>query len=96
MFGYGIYDVFIIAAFLGIQYFLSTRNNPYWGALIPVVFTIWMTISLINGSINSLWFYFIILIIGLLFLLEQWDQGRKSLKKKHEKELEKMQAHDLN
>lgn len=95
MFGFGLYDAFIIAAFLGIQYFFATRNNPYWGALIPASFTIWMTISLVNGKIESFWFYIIILIIGLLFLFEQWHQGRESLKKKHEKELEKMHAHDL-
>ncbi|MCF3943414.1 hypothetical protein [Oceanobacillus alkalisoli] len=96
MFGYGIYDVLIIAAFLGVQYFFSTRNNPFWGAIVPILFATWMTISFINGNIESFWFYLIILIIGLLFLFEQWSEGRKSLKKKQEKELEKMQAHDLN
>lgn len=95
MFGFGIFDVFIIAAFLGMQYFFSTRNNPYWGALIPATFIIWMTTSLVLGNIDSFWIYIIILTIGLLLLFEQWHQGRKSLKKKHEKELEKMQAHDL-
>ena len=95
MFGFGIYDVFIIAAFLGLQYFLSTRNNPYWGAFVPILFASWMTWSYATGGIDKLLVYILILIIGILFLLEQWNLGRESLKKKREKELEKMQAHDL-
>jgi len=33
MFGFGFYDVFIIAGILGVQYFFSTRNSVYWGDL---------------------------------------------------------------
>ena len=95
MFGFGIYDVFIIAAFLGIQYFLSTRNNAYWGVVVPIIFASWLTWYFRAGGIDKLLAYILILIIGLLFLFEQWNLGRKSLKKKREKELVKMQSHDL-
>lgn len=95
MFGFGIYDAFITAGFLGFQHFLSSRNNLYWAALLPALFVIWRTALFVTGNIEGFWLYFIILTIGLLFLLVQWSEGRKSLKEKQEKELNKMQAHDL-
>ncbi|VEI06933.1 hypothetical protein [Kurthia zopfii] len=37
----------------------------------------------------------VITIVGLLFLLVEWKSGRDAVKKKIEKELNKMQSHDL-
>ncbi|WP_279389166.1 hypothetical protein [Scopulibacillus darangshiensis] len=36
------------------------------------------------------------LLAGSAILLGEWDKGRKSLKKKRKKELEKIELHDLN
>lgn len=96
MFGFGFYDAFIIAGMLGIQYFFSTRNSVYWGAIIPVLLVIWLTWMLITVRIESILAYVLILIVGIIFLIEQWSNGRKSLRKHRKKELEKMQSHDMN
>lgn len=95
MFGFGIYDVLIIAVFLGIQSILSSKSNLYWGAILPILFVIWRTGLFVTGNNESFLSYILILIIGLLFLLGQWTNGRISLKERQEKELNKMQAHDL-
>ena len=96
MFGFGFYDVFIIAGILGIQYFLSTRNSFYWGALIPLIFISWRTWMLFTARIDSVLAYVLILIVGLFFLAAQWHSGRESLHNHRKKELNKMKAHDMN
>lgn len=95
MFGFGIYDVLIIAGILGVQHFLSSRESVYWGALIPLVFVGWRTWLFFteNGNFLS---YILILLVGLAFLIGGWYEGRKALHKKREQELKKMRAHDLN
>lgn len=94
MFGFGFYDVFIIAGILGIQYFLSTRNSVYWGGLIPLVFIVWRTWILWNENENFLHFT-LILLLGLAFLLAGWYEGRKALHKKRKQELDKMRSFDM-
>jgi len=94
MFGYGSYDVLIIAAILGIQHILSTRNNIYWGGLIPVIFVIWYT-SLFFINNEKFLSYILILILGLAFLIGEWVNGRNSLIKRRKKELDKMKSFDM-
>ncbi|MEK4800696.1 hypothetical protein MHI02_03755 [Oceanobacillus sp. FSL K6-0118] len=94
MFGFGFYDVFIIAGILGVQHFLSTRDSVYWGALIPLVFVIWRTWILFNENENLL-AYVLILLVGLAFLFGGWYEGRKALQKKRKQELDKMKSHDI-
>jgi len=94
MFGFGFYDVFIIAGILGVQYFLSTRNSVYWGGLIPIVFVAWRTWIFFNES-EKLLAYVLILLVGLAFLIGGWYEGRNALRKKRKQELDKMKSHDL-
>jgi len=95
MFGFGdIYDVLIIAGFLGLQYFLSTRHSIYWGIILPVSFIVWRGIIIFTTDVNVL-AQILITIVGLVFLLAQLSAGRKHLKEKQRKELEKMKSHDL-
>ncbi|WP_453989893.1 hypothetical protein [Bacillus nitroreducens] len=94
MFGFGFYDVFLIAGILGVQYFLSTRNSVYWGALIPLVFVSWRTWIFVNENEKFL-AYALILLVGLAFLIGGWIEGRKALHKKRMKELDKMKSFDL-
>jgi len=94
MFGFGFYDVFIIAGILGVQYFFSTRNSVYWGGLIPLVFVIWRTWILFNENEKFL-SYVLILILGLAFLIGEWYEGRNALHKKTKQELDKMSSHDM-
>lgn len=87
--------VFIYAGILAVQYFFSTRNNVYWGAIIPVVFTLFLTYMFVTNQIEHIFAFILILILGMLFLFGQWVGGRKSLRRRRRKELEKMQSHDL-
>ncbi|GGP11588.1 hypothetical protein [Oceanobacillus neutriphilus] len=95
MFGFGIYDAFMIAGFLAIQYFLSTRNNAYWGAVIPVLLVFWLTWSLITGRIESVLAYALILLVGMIVLAMEWHEGREALSKRRNKELDKMRSQDI-
>ena len=96
MFGTGdIYDVLIIAGFLGVQYFLATRNSFYWGAILPIAFLAWRG-SIIFTADGKILSHILITILGLAFLIGQWTAGRKSLKEKRKKELEKIKTQDLN
>ncbi|WP_256860574.1 hypothetical protein [Paraliobacillus ryukyuensis] len=94
MFGFGFYDVFIIAGILGVQYFLSTRNSVYWGGVIPLVFVVWRTWIFFNENEKFL-SYALILLLGLAFLIGGWYEGRKALHKKRKQELDKMKSHDM-
>lgn len=81
MLGFGTYDFLIYAGFLGVQYFLSTRKSAYWGGIIPVLFVFWLSWQFSTAQIESVIAYIVILLVGLLFLSEQWSMGRKSLQK---------------
>ncbi|GGK08918.1 hypothetical protein GCM10007063_34210 [Lentibacillus kapialis] len=73
MFGLGFYNVFIIAGILGVQYFFSTRDSVYWGALIPLIFIVWRTWLLFTGNENI-----------LAYVLTRVSHPDKSIKKRHE------------
>lgn len=94
MFGFGFYDVFIIAGILGVQHFLATRNSIYWGGLIPLVYVVWRTWIFFNGNEKFL-SYVLILLVGLAFLIGGWYEGRKALHKKRKQELDKMRFQDM-
>lgn len=94
MFGFGIFDVLIIAGILGVQHFLASRNSVYWGGLIPLAFVVWRTWMYFNGDEKFL-AYILILLVGLAFLIGGWYEGRKALHKKRKQELDKMKSHDM-
>ncbi|WP_258026516.1 hypothetical protein [Staphylococcus intermedius] len=79
---------------LAIQYFLSSSTNKYLGLIIPIVFSGFVIFMLVTdrlGIITSL----VLLVLGLIFLLEQWYKGQKNNKRKMNKELTKMKSKDL-
>ncbi|WP_286950172.1 hypothetical protein [Exiguobacterium sp. UBA4551] len=84
----------IISICLGIQYFLSSRHNPYLGIFMPIVLVIFLTWRYFDGRYNSFLAYVLILGVGMISLWEQWSRGRKKLKENQEKELERMRVHD--
>ncbi len=95
MFGLGgFYDVLVVAGFLALQYFFATRRHFLWGAILPIVFIGWR-IYMVSTNDSNLLVNGVITIVGLLFLLVEWKSGRDAVKKKIEKELNKMQSHDL-
>ncbi|MBF8153032.1 MULTISPECIES: hypothetical protein [Exiguobacterium] len=84
----------IISICLGIQYFLSSRHNPYLGIIMPIILVIFLTWRYFDGRYNSFLAYVLILGVGMISLWEQWSRGRKKLKENQEKELERMRVHD--
>lgn len=91
----GFYGVFIIAGILAVQFFLSTRNNAYWGAILPVAYFVLLTWMFISNRINSTIGYVLYLMLGLLFLIAEWNGGRKYVREKRKKELDKIKTFDM-
>lgn len=92
-----IYGFLIAIVILGIQSFLSRRNNVYWGAILPVMYLVTFTYLRFSETFfvkNTSSFLFGVF-GGLVVLLGAWANGRESLKKKRKKELEKMKLHDI-
>jgi len=90
-----IYRVLMIAGVMALQYFFSTRNSVYWGAIIPAVFLVWTSSMYATHHIVSFKGFIILLLVGMLFLIIEWEEGRKYLHKKQAKELDKIKAHDM-
>ena len=87
----------LYAVLLAIQYFLSRTGNKIVGAIVPVIFVIVLIYLYLTEKLGlNIWGAIIFGIIGLLFLLGQWDSEQKDKKKKMEKELDKMEGKDLN
>lgn len=85
------------AVLLAIQYFLSRTGNKIVGAIVPVIFVVVLIYLYLTEKLGlNIWGAIIFGIIGLLFLLGQWDSAQKDKKKKIEKELDKMEGKDLN
>ncbi|PKG22611.1 hypothetical protein [Niallia nealsonii] len=89
------YGVFIIAGVLAVQYFFSTRNSIYWGGIVPVAYIVFLTWMFITNHIESIIGFILILLLGILFLIIEWSGGRKYLREKTKKELDKMKTHDI-
>lgn len=88
-------SVLIIIAILVAQQILSSRNNAYWGAVMPVLFITGMTWLVVTHRLENIWAIIVFLVLGIGLLAEQWSLGRKSLAKKRKMELDKMKTHDI-
>ncbi|WP_054958480.1 hypothetical protein [Paenibacillus dakarensis] len=90
------YTLLVVLLALAVQYFLSTRNNGYWGSLLPVAYltmTIYVHFSgMFDYSVKQLILFGI---VGELFLIGYWISGRKIVENKQKKELTKMKAQDI-
>ncbi|AID42855.1 hypothetical protein [Staphylococcus xylosus] len=76
------------AVLLAIQYFLSRTGNKIVGAIVPVIFVIVLIYLYLSEKLGlNIWGAIIFGIIGLLFLLGQWDSAQKDNKKKDEKRI---------
>ena len=92
---FGFDRVLIAAGVLAVQFFFSTRNRAYWGALIPAAYAACLTWMFSTNQIESAMQYVLVLLTGLLFLFGEWRSGRIYYQKKRKKELDKMRASDL-
>lgn len=90
------YGWLIAIAVLGIQIFLSRRSNVYWGAILPVLYLVFICFWLYERIGTDSTFSLVLAAVGgLAVLLGIWNNGREALKKKRKKELEKMELHDI-
>ncbi|WP_436939131.1 hypothetical protein [Staphylococcus xylosus] len=76
----------LYAVLFAIQYFLSRTGNKIVGAIVPVIFVIVLIYLYLSEKLAlNIWGAVIFGIIGLLFLLGQWDSAQKDNKKKTKK-----------
>lgn len=91
---YELLSILILIIMFGLQYFLSTRSNKFLGAIIPIIFIIFVAFMYFSnnlGLITSI----VLLALGLILLIEQWYKGNKQKKVKYDKEMVKMKGKDL-
>jgi undecaprenyl pyrophosphate phosphatase UppP len=85
----------LIVAMSAIQYFMATRNPFILGVIMPVIFIGVMTWLFITNRIENKIMYIVLLIVGLILLIEEWVKGRKALRNRRQKEMNKMKTKDL-
>lgn len=85
----------LIVAMSAIQYFMATRNPFILGVIMPVIFIAVMTWLFITNRIENNIMYIVLLIVGLILLIEEWVKGRKALRNRRQKEMNKMKTKDL-
>ena len=89
-------NLFLYAVLFAVQYFLSKTGNKVIGGIVPVLFIVTLIVLYMTGKLGlNIWGTLIFCIIGLLFLLGQWDSAQKDNKKKEKRELDKMIGKDL-
>ena len=91
---YELLSILILIIMFGLQYFLSTRSNKFLGAIIPIIFIMFVAFMYFSnnlGLITSI----VLLALGLILLIEQWYKGNKQKKVNSSKEMVKMKGKDL-
>ena len=81
----GFYNVFIIAAILAVQFFLSTRNHAYLGAILPIVYFVLLTWSFLSNRMESFLGYILYLLLGLFSLSRNGEEDANIFLKKGKK-----------
>ncbi|MEJ8545823.1 hypothetical protein [Brevibacillus borstelensis] len=84
-------------AVLGLQHYLSRRDEAYWGAVLPVLFVAFFAYGKLSGLFAEGKEVSMTLaaVGGTAILLLAWVNGRNSVKEKRRKELEKIELLDL-
>ena len=86
-----LYGVLLSLGILITHHFLARRNNPVWGGIVPVLYLSFILWLFIIKKVE----FDMTLIIGFLFLVVLWGDGRMRIKSKRKKELEKIAIKDL-
>lgn len=91
-----VYGWAIAILVIGVQFYLSRKENAYWGAILPVLYLVFIVGWFIKklGEVETL-SLILAAVGGLAFLLSVWINGRDSLKKKRKKEMEKIELNDI-
>ena len=86
-----LYGVLLSLGILITHHFLVRRNNPVWGGIVPVLYLALILWIFIIKKVE----FDMIHIIGFLFLVGLWGDGRMRIKSRRKKELEKIAIKDL-
>lgn len=91
-----IITILVVLSLAATQYFLSKRKNFILGLIIPaliVVGSILFLIYIAKPGTIGFWIFRFLLLLGVS--LEIYSEGRKKIKEKNKKELDKMTIQDL-
>lgn len=91
-----IVEILIVIIVILTQHYLSTRNNPYFGGILPLAYIIVISFfftRLMSG--NDKFSSWLAIIGGLAAFLSIWIKGRETVKKKRQKELERIELNNL-
>ncbi|MFL0366030.1 hypothetical protein ACH0BF_23785 [Pseudobacillus sp. 179-B 2D1 NHS] len=74
------YRLCIILLVFAVQHLLSTRDKPYWGLILPLLYLVTLTFLHTLGMVEwSMAKLILFVMIGELFLFGYWISGRKAL-----------------
>ncbi|UXR74056.1 hypothetical protein MUA48_00830 [Staphylococcus sp. IVB6238] len=71
----------IIICILALQYFMASRRSIIWGAILPILYVMVMIYLYVIHHFPNFLTFFLFLILGEIFLIEEWGRGRKNIKK---------------
>lgn len=82
---------------VGMQNLLGRLNQAYWGAIFPAIFLGYLVYGYTSGLFKEGSEFTIVLvgIGGIVILSLAWMKGRRAMKVKRKKEMEKMELLDL-
>jgi len=83
-----------IVLYIG-QHILSRRVSPYWGAIIPTAFLVFMIVILAKDHFHDMKGGILATIGGLAISCGVWAVGRDSFHKKRKKELDKIELENI-
>ena len=86
-----LYGVLLSLGILITHHFLARRNNLVWGGIVPVLYLAFILWLFITKKVE----FDMTFIIGFLFLVVLWGDGRMRIKSRRKKELEKIAIKDL-
>ena len=85
----------LMIVILGSQAFLSRRRGAYWGGILPLAFVVFMVVIYVRADFHHTGSFILALIGGLALGCGIWDNGRKVVKEKRNKELKKIELQDI-
>ncbi|ATF15723.1 hypothetical protein HP398_24220 [Brevibacillus sp. HB1.4B] len=82
---------------VGMQNLLGRLNHAYWGAIFPGFFLAYLVYGYVTGLFKegSELTLILVAIGGIAILSLAWSEGRRAMKAKRKKEMERMELLDL-
>ncbi|MFF0829149.1 hypothetical protein ACFYU8_20845 [Brevibacillus sp. NPDC003359] len=93
----GMIQLLVGLGIVGMQNLLGKLNHAYWGAIFPAIFLGYLAYGYTSGLFKEGSEFTIVLvgIGGIVILSLAWSEGRRAMKAKRKKEMERMELLDL-